>query len=219
MRVCVSGVDSEVAPYVDATPLDNWSVLFGQQANCLLKGPPPLIQMNMKNTSEITKELWRKCRRRFAFKQIFGRSDVNYNQAVFLLEQRSGISNPTLTKNERIDAALLVLGFVVETKKGSPNAAKIAKRLPKNFFKRRLHELGFDSYQHYLRSKHWQETRRLVRDRVIEQHGILRCERCPSTRDLETHHLTYKRLGAELLSDLVVVCNKCHEEIHRLHKI
>jgi hypothetical protein len=32
------------------------------------------------------------------------------------------------------------------------------------------------------------------------------------------HHVTYQRLGAERLSDLVMVCRLCHESIHEAYK-
>jgi hypothetical protein len=35
------------------------------------------------------------------------------------------------------------------------------------------------------------------------------------TEDLQVHHRTYERRGAELADDLVVVCRQCHEIHHR----
>jgi len=33
--------------------------------------------------------------------------------------------------------------------------------------------------------------------------------------NLDVHHRTYKRKGAELPDDLVAVCRECHDERHR----
>jgi phage terminase large subunit GpA-like protein len=40
------------------------------------------------------------------------------------------------------------------------------------------------------------------------------CEHCGERRAVQAHHLTYERLGDELLTDLLAVCLECHEEIH-----
>jgi len=33
-------------------------------------------------------------------------------------------------------------------------------------------------------------------------------------KGLEVHHLSYRRLGNELLSDLIVLCVGCHKKQH-----
>lgn len=35
-----------------------------------------------------------------------------------------------------------------------------------------------------------------------------------STLNMQVHHLTYERLGKETFSDLVVICDECHERLH-----
>ena len=40
------------------------------------------------------------------------------------------------------------------------------------------------------------------------------CQKCGNIGRLQAHHLNYERLGAELDTDLLVVCEKCHKEIH-----
>lgn len=54
---------------------------------------------------------------------------------------------------------------------------------------------------------HWRHIsgRALARDR--------RCRCCGVTHDLEVHHLTYARFGAEWLEDLTVLCSDCHDAI------
>lgn len=65
------------------------------------------------------------------------------------------------------------------------------------------------SYHEYLKSKQWQEIRRVkLRDAMYQ------CSKCPSTERLEVHHKTYERLGYESMRDLEVLCHECHAEIH-----
>jgi hypothetical protein len=66
------------------------------------------------------------------------------------------------------------------------------------------------SYQAYLNSPTW----RMTRNRALKLAGY-RCSRCPSKRDLNVHHRTYERLGAELDTDLEVLCFTCHNGHHR----
>jgi hypothetical protein len=66
-----------------------------------------------------------------------------------------------------------------------------------------------DFYLAYLNSSSWRATR----NRAL-QLADYRCERCDSKRDLQVHHKTYERLGAEWDSDLEVVCANCHEHEH-----
>lgn len=67
----------------------------------------------------------------------------------------------------------------------------------------------YSEYAHYLRSSHW----RRVRDRTRQRAGYA-CEACGSTDQLQVHHLTYERLGAEHDSDLQLLCQTCHQEAH-----
>jgi hypothetical protein len=73
----------------------------------------------------------------------------------------------------------------------------------------RLAELGAMRYRDYLRTPEWRRTRAAALDRADH--------RCSLDREhpgqIEVHHNTYDRLGAELPSDLVVLCQACH----RLH--
>jgi hypothetical protein len=60
-------------------------------------------------------------------------------------------------------------------------------------------------YQEYLASREWAEKREAVRERSGD-----RCERCGGPQQA-VHHLTYERIGHELLEDLQAVCDPCHE--------
>lgn len=66
----------------------------------------------------------------------------------------------------------------------------------------------WDRYREHLQSPHWAgiRTRRLALD--DEQ-----CAGCGATESLQVHHLTYERMGAELLSDLVTLCASCHDQV------
>jgi hypothetical protein len=79
----------------------------------------------------------------------------------------------------------------------------VSKRLEKS-----ARALGFDSYAAYLRSPHWRALRRQALD--------LAQRRCPcgARTELQVHHLTYARLGAERLGDLAVLCRGCHRRAH-----
>lgn len=64
--------------------------------------------------------------------------------------------------------------------------------------------------QTYLKSPQWQTLRKAVLKR-----DLYVCQSCKSSGvPLEVHHITYTRLGNELLSDLVSVCRDCHQSIH-----
>jgi hypothetical protein len=65
-------------------------------------------------------------------------------------------------------------------------------------------------YHEHLASPKWQALRRRVFER---SRGM--CEGCSVNRAVQVHHLTYERLGDEMLFDLVAVCMTCHEKIHQ----
>ena len=69
-------------------------------------------------------------------------------------------------------------------------------------------------YEQYLQSKHWRED---VRPAAIER-ADRRCQLCGRKTGvpwpLNVHHNTYDRLGAELDSDVIVLCQRCHERHH-----
>lgn len=61
-------------------------------------------------------------------------------------------------------------------------------------------------YQKYLASREWALKREAVRDRSEDW-----CEHCGAERQQAVHHVTYERLYNEPLTDLMAVCNPCHE--------
>lgn len=66
-------------------------------------------------------------------------------------------------------------------------------------------DLGFSSYQDYLRSAHWAAVKKRYRQSDREQ----ACIHCGDPA-YELHHLSYARLGRELLDDLVPLCRTHH---------
>lgn len=75
----------------------------------------------------------------------------------------------------------------------------------------RLAELRTMPYQQYLRTPEWRQTKAAA---------LLRAGNCCSldaehTDGLEVHHNTYERLGAELTTDLAVLCHACHRLHHK----
>lgn len=65
------------------------------------------------------------------------------------------------------------------------------------------------TYIEYLHSDLWKAKRaQAIRD------ANYKCRICQSMFNLEVHHLSYAHLGNELPEELIVVCEKCHEEVH-----
>ncbi len=64
-------------------------------------------------------------------------------------------------------------------------------------------------YQAHLLSDKWRRLRVKV---FARSKGM--CEGCAERRAVQVHHLTYDRMGFEMLFDLAAVCKRCHEEIH-----
>lgn len=64
-------------------------------------------------------------------------------------------------------------------------------------------------YREYLKTAHWEETRKKALDRARH-----RCQACNSPDDLHVHHRTYERRGEERDDDLTVLCRSCHSRVH-----
>lgn len=73
-----------------------------------------------------------------------------------------------------------------------------------------MRRLGFASYRDYLRSPHWLGLRRTYRVSSLPQVCVCGDE------DVQLHHLTYERVGAERLTDLTPLCRGCHALVHVL---
>lgn len=86
-----------------------------------------------------------------------------------------------------------------------------------------LRRLGLEMKDYetkYLLSLHWKAFRKLALEAQRERLGRNCCERCPKDtnkklpNELHVHHLTYERLGNELIEDVEIVCRECHDKIH-----
>lgn len=67
-------------------------------------------------------------------------------------------------------------------------------------------------YKRHLASAKWKR----IREEKLKQ-SQYRCAKCGISKwstSLEVHHETYDRLGGERLSDLIVLCHKCHQALH-----
>jgi 5-methylcytosine-specific restriction endonuclease McrA len=67
----------------------------------------------------------------------------------------------------------------------------------------------WDQYRAYMESPEWHKKRYMA----LERDQFL-CQGCRTQRATEVHHFHYKRLGRELLFDLVSLCGACHEIAH-----
>jgi hypothetical protein len=60
----------------------------------------------------------------------------------------------------------------------------------------------------YLKSDHWKN----LREEKLEQ--VTACETCKTTCSLDVHHDNYRGLYDVRLTDLRVLCRKCHDDEH-----
>lgn len=67
-----------------------------------------------------------------------------------------------------------------------------------------------EGYVKYLHSQEWEEKRI---KRIKHDKG--RCYTCGTTRNLNVHHISYKRIFHEhTRNDLVTLCRSCHRNMH-----
>ena len=71
-----------------------------------------------------------------------------------------------------------------------------------------------DEYLEYISSSRWTKRKLLY----YSSHEKA-CRSCKSVHNIHLHHHTYNRLGHEHDDDLVPLCESCHDEVHRLHKL
>ena len=67
------------------------------------------------------------------------------------------------------------------------------------------------TYEEYLQTKTWQRKRR----EALDFWGY-RCMLCFSDEKLHAHHRCYYRLGSELPTDVVILCDSCHKRHHEI---
>ncbi len=66
-----------------------------------------------------------------------------------------------------------------------------------------------DRYNAHMQSDKWRRIRTKVLRRAA---GV--CEGCGERHPEHVHHKDYRRLGDEMLFDLVAVCSICHQKLH-----
>lgn len=77
------------------------------------------------------------------------------------------------------------------------------------FAKHRVREI----YVAYIASNAWKYKRETRKN--LDNY---RCNKCPRVNDLNVHHITYERLGDELMEDLITLCGHCHHTHHGLER-
>jgi hypothetical protein len=68
-------------------------------------------------------------------------------------------------------------------------------------------------YRAYLRTDHWQAKRQ----EALTHYGRS-CARCEATGKLHVHHKTYQRLFKERITDLEILCERCHRQAHGIDR-
>jgi hypothetical protein len=66
-----------------------------------------------------------------------------------------------------------------------------------------------DRYNQYINSGAWLRKR----EEAFAHHGR-RCGQCGTNCQLQVHHRSYVRLGAEQMGDLEILCDACHRAQH-----
>jgi shikimate kinase len=82
---------------------------------------------------------------------------------------------------------------------------------------RKAKALGFASYSDYLKSDHWQRFKRDCR-RSFRPFRCAICHGFQHGGGMVLHHKTYERLGSEQLTDVVLLCARCHDFLHIVHR-
>lgn len=74
--------------------------------------------------------------------------------------------------------------------------------------------MNFDSnYYKHLRSNKWHS----LREKIIAEKKC-RCSHCHKTfnkSELHLHHKSYQNFGNEKKKDVMLLCSKCHEKLHK----
>lgn len=123
----------------------------------------------------------------------FGSSFARFLKAKASVEELA-LDASTVSKDElvRIGASLRIVRATMRNALAEGRAARRIK------------------YADYLDSPGW----KLTRKEALVRAGF-KCQSCGvSDIGLEVHHLTYERLGEELETDLMVLCDRCHERAH-----
>jgi len=85
------------------------------------------------------------------------------------------------------------------------------KKTNKKIKNRKIEKLREMDYMEYLKTDWWKHRRK----KFINKFKIKDCYCCKESFR-EVHHCSYDRIGNEKDKDLVLLCNKCHNEVHNL---
>lgn len=79
----------------------------------------------------------------------------------------------------------------------------------------RLAQEEFERLYHaYMESDAWKKFRaRYFRSKMPAE-----CIACAGADGMTLHHLTYKRLGKERLTDVAPLCWRCHKQLHKVYR-
>lgn len=69
-------------------------------------------------------------------------------------------------------------------------------------------------YKEYIHSKKWKK-----RKEAYYKNNKKECALCKSEWRIGLHHVTYKRLGVELDTDLIALCWPCHSDYHEKYGV
>ena len=79
---------------------------------------------------------------------------------------------------------------------------------------RRSLRIETDNFRaNYMRSDQWKRLCAAVRERAMG-----RCERCANAPVENVHHMTYRSVGNEAISELAGLCRECHETVHGIRQ-
>jgi len=71
-----------------------------------------------------------------------------------------------------------------------------------------------DDYHYYLLSEEWEEKRITIQELCDEI-----CMECEENKGRILHHETYEHIFEEPLDDLLWVCKRCHDRIHKSGRV
>jgi 5-methylcytosine-specific restriction endonuclease McrA len=144
--------------------------------------------------------------------------DVDEAETMIVLQYLDRTRAGTPDEREAVEAVLAEIGpaqaaRMVELSEGLYLVWLIEQRrvaiVPSMRAARRARELVAMPYRHYLATPEWAERAAETRRRFGH-----RCAVCNADAELDAHHRTYERRGAEEPADLTALCRACHALFH-----
>lgn len=138
--------------------------------------------------------------------------ESNYKRCLILLLVSNGIfmhNGKSLRKQSRLGLECILRKNKIEiparylSKRPKP---KNKKNRNKNKAKKRK-----QNYIDYINSSEWRDFRKMI----IDERGSF-CERCDGEfESVHIHHIHYKNFKKELRGDVLVLCESCHNLMHK----